>query len=145
MPEKMNKIILFKLELSGVRMSSFFSEALRLPKKLDLHRTPLSESIHHVGIHVQLTMCIWNTCIPQFPTSSRSDKIIGKIRERQPSFSWCMFWVDKVLACDQNVYYAILKMDFIVAFSSIWWVFNMPIPMHMLAIYTSWSSKLPHH
>ena len=33
-------------------MSSFLSEALRLPKKLDLQRTPLLEGVHHVGIHV---------------------------------------------------------------------------------------------
>ena len=35
-----------------LRRSSFLSEALRLPEKLDLHRTPLLKSVRHVGILV---------------------------------------------------------------------------------------------
>ena len=46
------KTIKFSIHVGVLRWSSFMSKALRLPKELDLRRTPLLESIRHVGIHV---------------------------------------------------------------------------------------------
>ena len=46
------KIIKYFIQVGVLQRSSFLSEALRLPKKLGLRRTPLLESVHHVGIHV---------------------------------------------------------------------------------------------
>ena len=44
-------IILFKLEFSRGQVSCLWLN-LRLPKKLDLRRTPLLKSVRHIGIHV---------------------------------------------------------------------------------------------
>ncbi len=46
------KTIKYFIQVGVLRRSSFLSEALRLPKKLDLRRTPLLKSVRHVGIHV---------------------------------------------------------------------------------------------
>ena len=40
------------IQAGVLRMSSVFSKALRLPKKLDLRRTLLLKSVCHIGIHV---------------------------------------------------------------------------------------------
>ena len=42
----------FIFQVGVLWRSSFLFEALRLPKKLDLQRTPLLENVCHVGIHV---------------------------------------------------------------------------------------------
>ena len=52
MPEKMNKQWKYYIQVGFLRRSSFLSKASRLPKKLDLRRTPFLESVRHVGIHV---------------------------------------------------------------------------------------------
>ena len=51
MPEKMKDNKIF-YQVGVPRRSSFLSKALRLPKKLDLRRTPLLKRVRHVGIHV---------------------------------------------------------------------------------------------
>ena len=44
--------IKYYIQVGVMWRSSFLSEALRLPKKLDLRRTPLLKSVRHVGSHV---------------------------------------------------------------------------------------------
>ena len=51
MPEKMKRQSKYVIKIAILRMSSFLSEALRLPKKPDLRRTPLLKSVRQVGIH----------------------------------------------------------------------------------------------
>ena len=52
MPEKMNETIKCFIQVGVLWRSSFLSEALRLPKKHVLWRTPFLKSIHQVGVHV---------------------------------------------------------------------------------------------
>ena len=40
------------IQVGALRRPSYLSEALRLPKKLDLQRTPLQKKCRHVGNHV---------------------------------------------------------------------------------------------
>ena len=46
------KPIKYFIQVGVLRGSSFLSKALRLPKKLDLRRSPLLKSVRHDGIHV---------------------------------------------------------------------------------------------
>ena len=46
------KTIIYFIQVGVLWRIGFLSRALRLPKKLDLQRTPLLENVRHVGIHV---------------------------------------------------------------------------------------------
>ena len=47
-----DKTINYFIQVGVLQRSSFLSKALRLPKKLDLQRTPFLKSVRHVDIHV---------------------------------------------------------------------------------------------
>ena len=55
--EEDEKRINYFIQVGVLRSQSFLYEALRLPKKLDLRRTPLQKKCYHVGNHVIFHPC----------------------------------------------------------------------------------------